>query len=373
MTMKKNYLIALAATVFVLGVVACSQKDKDVPSDTPSTRAKNISPADEAIYKLATQYFQPLPTTVEKAENPSNDDKVALGRMLFHDTRLSKSNTLSCNSCHNLATYGVDNNPVSIGHGWKTGARNSPTVFNAASHFVQFWDGRAADVEEQAKGPVLNPIEMGSPHAEFVVDRIKHIPDYQKLFAAAFPNEAEPLTYDNLANAIGAFERKLLTPSRFDRFLQGDGSALTADEKAGIKSFVDAGCTTCHLGSNLGGNMYQKFGLANGPYWKFTGSTGKDEGRFEVTQKESDKYVFKVPGLRNITRTYPYFHDGSVWDLNEAVKIMAKTQLNRELSDQETKSIVTFLQSLEGEIPALALTLPVLPPAAYGTVKPDLN
>jgi len=371
--MKKYYLFVWAAALFVLLIVACSPKDNDATSDSQDAQVYAIEPADEAIYKLAKQYFQPLPESVEKAENPSNEDKVALGRMLFHDTRLSKSNTFSCNSCHNLATFGVDNNPVSIGHGWKTGSRNSPTVFNAAAHFVQFWDGRAADVEEQAKGPVLNPVEMGSPHAEFVVDRIKHIPDYQKLFAAAFPNDAEPLTYDNMANAIGAFERKLLTPSRFDRFLQGDGSALTTEEKAGIKSFVDAGCTTCHLGANLGGNMYQKFGLANGPYWKFTGSATEDEGRFDVTQKEPDKYVFKVPGLRNITRTYPYFHDGSVWDLNEAVKIMAKTQLNRDLSDQETKSIVVFLQSLEGEIPAMALTLPVLPPATYGTVKPDLN
>jgi cytochrome c peroxidase len=371
MTLK--YLSLFTGLLAVLlGIVACQQQ-AEKPTSAESEIVVNISEVDRDLYTLANQLFKPLPKEQAHPKYPLSAAEAKLGKMLFHDTRLSKSNTISCNSCHNLTTFGVDNNPVSVGHGWKTGARNSPTVFNAASHFVQFWDGRASDVEEQAKGPVLNPVEMASPHAEFVVDRLKEIPAYVDLFAAAFPNDPTPLSYDNMARAIGAFERGLMTPGRFDRFLQGDVEALSAEEKQGLRTFVEAGCTSCHLGANLGGNMYQKFGLVKGPYWEYTGGVSRDEGRFEVTGKESDRYVFKVPGLRNINRTYPYFHDGSVWNLDEAVRVMALTQLNKDLSDAQTQSIVAFLNSLEGEIPSDALVLPVLPAASTLKFRPDLN
>lgn len=369
---RKNLPLVISFLVIISALSACQPQAEESASGNQAS-LQYISEGDRALFNLANQLFKPLPEQQPHADHPLMEVEATLGKMLFHDTRLSKSNTISCNSCHNLATFGVDNNPVSVGHGWKTGARNSPSVFNAASHFVQFWDGRAADVEEQAKGPVLNPVEMASPHAEFVVDRLKEVPGYADLFAAAFPNDPNPITYDNMARAIGAFERGLMTPGRFDRFLRGDGDALTAEEKQGLKTFVEAGCTSCHLGANLGGNMYQKFGLAKGPYWEYTGSTTQDEGRFEVTGNSSDKYMFKVPGLRNINRTYPYFHDGSVWDLHEAVRIMAVTQLNKELSSIETQAIVTFLNSLEGEIPADALVLPVLPAADATRFRPDLN
>ncbi len=366
--MKSVFLFpALLSAVLIAG---CSSKDepateKDAAAETVQM---TIKAEDKGLYDQLTAFFKPLPVPEQ-----TDPQLVELGRMLYHDTRLSKSNAISCNSCHNLASYGVDNNPVSVGHGWKTGARNSPTVLNASLHFVQFWDGRAKDVEEQAAGPMTNPIEMGAPDHDFVVNRIATIQEYVDRFAKAFPEEEKPVNITNATKAIGAFERQLLTPSRFDRFLQGDGEALTADEKAGAKVFLESGCTTCHLGVAMGGNMYQKFGLAKGPYWEYTQSKGRDEGRFEVTRNEADKYMFKVPGLRNITRTYPYFHDGSVWSLDEAVRIMALTQLNKELTPEQTSQIVAFLGSLEGEVPEMALQLPQLPASSSSTSKPDLR
>ena len=330
---------------------------------------------EKELQKRAKMFFKPLPRIVDNPENRVSPEKVKLGKMLYFDPRLSKSGFISCNSCHNLASYGVDNLPTSIGHKWQIGPRNAPSVFNAAVHIAQFWDGRAKDVEEQAKGPIVNPKEMASPSEDFVVERIKSIPEYVELFKKAFPGEKDSVTYENIAKAIAAFERTLLTPSRFDKFLKGDLSALTKEEKEGLKIFMDVGCVTCHNGTGVGGHMYQKFGIVK-PYFKVIKYKDKskiDLGRYNITKNEADKYVFKVPSLRNVTRTYPYFHDGSVWDLGEAVRIMAEVQLGRKLKDSEVKKILAFLKSLEGEIPKDALQLPVLPPSTQKTSKPDVK
>jgi len=310
--------------------------------------------------------FQPLPKVMGTPEQ-TPEARVELGRLLYHDPRLSKSHQVSCNSCHVLARWGVDNEPTSPGHKGQRGGRNSPTVFNAAGHFAQFWDGRAKDVEEQAKGPVLNPVEMAMPEAPVVEATLRSIPGYRPLFEKAFPGQAEPITFDNIAIAIGAFERTLVTPSRFDKYLAGDDTALTEEEKRGLVLFVQTGCTTCHAGAYLGGQMFQKAGLVK-PW-----PNQKDQGRYEVTKNEADRMLFKVPSLRNVAKTAPYFHDGSVVSLEEAVKMMASHQLGRELSDADARTIVTFLESLTGEIPARLREAPTLPPSGPDTPKPDLS
>lgn len=292
--------------------------------------------------------FAPLPENAATAEYPLTPERVALGKKLYFDTRLSINNKLSCNSCHNLATFGVDNEPTSPGHEGKRGGRNSPTAFNAALHVAQFWDGRAKDVEAQALGPILNPGEMGMPSEAEVIKRLSADPKTVAEFKAAFPGEAEPLTYSNVGKAIGAFERTLITPSRFDEFLKGNDSALTPEEKAGGKLFVQTGCTACHMGATMGGQMYQKLGLVKD-------YPTEDMGRFEVTKNEADKKLFKVPSLRNVAKTGPYYHDGSIKTLEEAVSKMGEYQLGKQLSKEEVNSIVTFLGSLTGTPPKSAL------------------
>ncbi len=320
-------------------------------STTKEETAKSETDQFAGLAEKAKPLFGTLPAVAENPENPITNEKVALGKMLYFDVRLSKDNTISCNSCHNLATSGVDNLPVSPGNDEGSfGGRNSPTVLNAAFHMAQFWDGRAKDVEEQAGGPILNPVEMAIPNEKFLEDRLAGIEEYQAAFAEVFPKEKNPIKYSNVQKAIAAFERKLVTPSPFDAYLAGDDKALTDAEKAGLDKFISVGCIACHSGNLLGGTMYQKFGTFSN-YWEATGSDPIDEGRFEVTQNEADKYMFKVPSLRNIAGTFPYFHDGSVKDLGESVKIMAKLQLNKELSEEEVKSIVAFLNSLTGEVP----------------------
>ncbi len=334
--------------------------------------------ADDAkLLEEARRYFKPLPEVAESKENPVTPEKVELGKMLYYEPRLSKSGWISCNSCHNIATYGVDNLPTSIGHRWQLGPRNAPTTLNAALHTAQFWDGRAKDVEEQAKGPVLNPIEMAMDSPEAVVERLRSIPEYVELFKKAFPGEKDPLTYDNVARAIAAFERTLMTPSKFDEFLKGDVNALTRKEKEGLKLFMELGCASCHNGPAVGGNTFAKFGVVEA-YWEATRdfvtldkpTMPMDVGKFAVTHKKEDLYVFKVPSLRNISRTYPYFHDGSVWNLEDAVQVMAKVQLGKELTEDQVDKIVAFLKALDGEIPKHALELPVLPPSTSKTSRP---
>jgi cytochrome c peroxidase len=298
--------------------------------------------------------FQPLPTVMDTEKNPITDAKVQLGRMLYYEKRLSKNNDVACNTCHLLNKFGVDGERFSSGHKGQKGGRNAPTVYNAAGHIAQFWDGRAADVEEQAKGPVLNPVEMAMADSNTVVAVLKAIPDYVALFKKAFPGQGDAVTFDNMGKAIAAFERKLLTPSRWDKFLKGDKNALTAQEKEGFIRFTEAGCHTCHNGPYLGGRIFQKVGIAK-PF------PDDDKGRIAVTKQPADEKVFKVPSLRNIEKTGPYFHNGGTGSLDAAVRAMSEHQLGRKLNDADTGMIITWLKSLTGEIPVDYIKEPALP------------
>ena len=352
-----------------LSTLACKEPPKEAaPAPTPVAEVKAPvveapKPAGFDMTRLAA--FQALPADMASEQNPSTPERVALGKLLYFDKRLSKSQALSCNSCHDLGKGGVDGAQFSTGHKGQLGGRNSPTVFNAALHVAQFWDGRAATVEDQAKGPVLNPVEMAMPDAKGVEKVLTSIPQYVEAFGKAFPGEKEPVSFDNAAKAIAAFERKLVTPGRWDRFLGGDTEALTQAEKDGFDTFMSAGCVSCHAGVGVGGGMYQKLGLVQ-PW-----PNQKDQGRFEVTKAEADKMMFKVPSLRNIAKTAPYFHDGSAKTLPEAIRMMAKHQLGKELSDAEVASIATFLGALSGEAPAELVAAPELPPSTAKTPKPD--
>ena len=288
----------------------------------------------------AKSAFGTLPAAMPGSEKDTSE-LIALGKALYHDRRMSVNDTQSCASCHVLEGKkgGVDNMKTSPGAKGSLGDRNSPTTLNAGFHFAQFWDGRAASLVEQAKGPVLNPVEMGMPNDKAVVEKIGKIAEYKEAFAKAFPTSKNPITYQNIAEAIAAFERTLITHDRFDDFIKGDDKALTKEELLGMQAFMNQGCTTCHIGPLLGGNSYRKLGQAR-PY------DTKDLGRYQVTKKEEDKFMFKVPGLRNVAITDPYFHDGSVATLSEAVAKMAYHQLGKELGEKEVASIVSFLKAL---------------------------
>jgi cytochrome c peroxidase len=297
----------------------------------------------KTLMSRAKQVFGTPPSEMASKTNPVTPAKIDLGRRLYYETKLSKSGEISCNSCHDLAAYGVDGEPTSPGHEGQRGGRNSPTVYHAAAHVAQFWDGRAADVEEQAKGPILNPIEMAMPSEAAVVKVLKSTPHYPSQFKAAFPGEADPVTYDNMARAIGAFERRLVTPAPFDDFLAGNEDALSKQQLEGLQTFMDIGCTACHVGPVIGGSLYQKMGLVRA-------YETEDMGRYEVTGHASDRKVFKVPSLRNIEKTGPYFHDGSIAELDQAIRLMGLHQLGRELSQQQVDAIAAFLSSLTGKI-----------------------
>lgn len=301
-----------------------------------------LSEAEETeLLNKASSIFGVLPNKMPGSENDS-PELIELGKKLYFETRLSVNNTMSCNTCHDINNMaGVDNKPTSPGALQGTmGTRNTPTVFNAGFQFAQFWDGRAPDLKEQAKGPILNPVEMAMPNEKEVVKVISSIPEYKEMFQKAFPNEKNPITFDNIAHAIAAFERTLVSKSRYDEWITGNKNALTDEEKIGLKNFIEVGCITCHTGPLFGGNLYQKMGLVK-PY-----SNTKDLGRYEVTKQESDKFMFKVAMLRNVALTHPYFHDGSTHSLEEAVKIMADINLGKQLTDEQLKSIVAFLKSL---------------------------
>lgn len=304
---------------------------------------------DAQLQQMAQMVFQPLPAQV-----PVKVELVDLGRELYFDGRLSRSGTISCNSCHALDSYGVDGKPTSTGFQGQLGSRNSPTVYHAFLHLAQFWDGRSPNVEQQAKGPVLNPVEMAMPDAAAVRATLRKVPEYRQRFAAAFEGQKDPVNLTNAAIAIGAFERGLIAPSRLDQFLQGDLQALTAPEKEGLNTFVQVGCASCHSGVAIGGNSYQKMGLKN-PY------PTKDTGRFQVTALEADRGSFKVPSLRNISETGPYFHQGQIATLAEAVSAMGHYQLDKELTPDQVASLVTFLGALKGQLPREYIARPRLP------------
>ena len=324
----------------------------------------NASPEDQELLKRAQGIFKPLPSAEEMQKlRPFTEEQVKLGHQLWYEPRLSKGNTVSCNSCHNLATAGVDNLPTSQGHKGQFGGRNSPTALNATLLGMQFWDGRAADVEEQAGGPLVNPVEMANDSQEAAAAKIAKIPEYQELFKTAFPEDGA-VSFKNITAALGAFERTLLTPTKWDDYLKGNVNALTEQERKGVRAFMDNGCIACHSGVNLGGATFQKFGLVEGPYWKFIEDPKHDKGRADVTKKAEDEFFFRVPGLRNVAKTYPYFHNGSVWELDKTVTIMGKAQLGKDLSKEDTDNIVAFLKTLSGSVSESARTVPELPLSA---------
>lgn len=307
-------------------------------SSLTSPAADALDP--KALRKQALELIQPLPDKMPGAEKDT-PALVKLGKELYFEKALSKNNSQSCNSCHRVDEKrgGVDNEATSPGAFGKRGGRNSPTTLNAGFQFAQFWDGRAADLPAQAKGPVLNPVEMAMADEAEVLSRLGGMKKYEEGFKAAFPGDAKPLTYDHMAQAIAAFERTLVTHDRFDEFLKGNDRALNTAEQQGLKEFLTQGCTTCHYGPVIGGQVYQKIGLVK-PF------PTDDKGRVEITKDEDDQFKFKVPMLRNIALTHPYFHKGQVATLDEAVKKMAWHQLGKELSEDQVKSLVAFLKTL---------------------------
>ena len=297
----------------------------------------------------------------EPANNPTTPEKVELGKMLYHDPRLSSTGTVSCASCHNTMLGGEDNRPNSMGVNGQTGGRSAPTVWNAAFNAVQFWDGRAASLEDQAAGPVTNPIEMGMKSWDDVVARLKTIKGYRQAFDLAFGHDSETITKENATKAIAAYERTLITPnSPYDKYISGEKTAMTEQQVRGMQKAVELGCTSCHSGPAFNGpGAFQKFPVHKNGYFEAQYHFSKDKGVAEVTKKETDEHLFKVPSLRNIALTAPYFHNGSVPTLEMAVKVMGKVQLDKEISDADTADIVAFLNALTGEFPKQ--TMPVLP------------
>lgn len=354
--MRATTLATLYATLLV--TTACNDRPSSQSGDT-ATQDRSLavvetsrpSPAELAM-------FAPLPVRMDLAGGASTEPVIALGRTLYYETVLSDGHDLSCNSCHALNGYGADGRRVSFGHRGQEGSRNSPTVYHAAGQVAQFWDGRSPDVEEQAKGPILNPDEMGMPDTVAVLEHLSNSPTYRAAFAAAFPGEQNPINYDNVGHAIGAFERGLVTPSRWDVYLEGDITALTEQEQRGVRTFVAAGCTTCHTGAYVGGQTFQKVGLVHP--WPFTA----DSGRFVVTRNPADLYVFKVPTLRNIEKTSPYFSDGSVGSLDSAIVMMGHHQLGITISDEQVADIRAWLGALTGTIPVAYIAEPQLPSEA---------
>ncbi len=302
--------------------------------------------ADTALLADAKHVFAPLPNPPSAAS-----DQAVLGRRLFFETRVSADGNVSCSHCHLPELQGSDGLPKSFGVFGKVNPRNAPTVFNAALQFKAHWRGDRETIEEQAEKSLLGPASFGNSDYAGVVSKLKAIPGYPELFAKAFPDDKDPVNEKNWGKAIGAFERTLPTPSRFDAFLKGDAHALSPAEQAGLRKFIDVGCAGCHDGVGVGGGSFQKFGVVE-DYWKETGVAAPDKGRADVTKNDADLYVFKVPSLRNVAKTGPYFHDGSVAELPRAVRIMGKVQLGTDLSEKDVEAIVAFLGSLTAPVPA---------------------
>lgn len=331
--------------------------------------AASAATADDATLRAeALNHFEAIPSNPPALDgNVATRARVDLGAKLFFDPRISRSGIFSCNSCHNVGMGGVDGLETSIGHGWQKGPRNAPTVFNAVFNKAQFWDGRAPDLAAQAKGPVQAGVEMNNT-PERVEETLASMPGYVDAFAAAFPGEASPVSFDNMAKAIEAFEAMLITPnSRFDQFLLGDDKALSDQEKSGLAAFMDTGCVACHAGVNVGGQEYYPFGVQEKPGADIL-PVG-DRGRFKVTETAADDYVFRAGPLRNIALTAPYFHSGTVWNLEDAVAVMGRSQLAEPLTDAQIADITAFLKALTGEIPEVEH--PVLPVRTAATPLPD--
>ncbi|MEZ5775087.1 MAG: cytochrome-c peroxidase [Hyphomicrobiaceae bacterium] len=321
--------------------------------------------ADE-LHDRAMETFKPLPSTIPAVKgNKITPEKIELGKALFFDPRLSASGVFSCNSCHNLGTGGDDNLETSIGHGWQKGPRNAPTVLDAVLNEAQFWDGRAEDLKAQATGPIQASVEMANTPGN-VVATLTSMPQYVEWFKAAFPDEADPVSFQNMAKAIEAFEATLITPAPFDAYLNGDETALSDEQKKGLALFMDKGCAACHSGVNVGGHGYYPFGVVEKPGADVLPET--DRGRFAVTKTADDAYVFRAAPLRNIALTAPYFHSGKVWDLSQAVAIMGSSQLGEELNEEEVGQITAFLHALTGRMPEIVY--PVLPAETATTPKP---
>jgi cytochrome c peroxidase len=296
--------------------------------------------------------FAALPEAIEASHNPISESKVRLGRMLFHDPRLSRDSDISCDTCHDLDAYGVDGRRFPMGYKGQRGTRNAPSVFHAAGAMALGWDGASPTIEDQVRAPLFNAHEMAMNEAD-LLERLRAMPGYVEAFALAFP-EANEITLENIGRALGAFERKLVTPGRWDQFLVGASRALSDDEKRGFTKFVEVGCVTCHVGPYVGLGMFQKLGLVK-PWPK-----GRDRGRYHVTNNDGDDMVFRVPSLRNVERTAPYFHDGSVTELDRAVRLMAEHQLGKVLSDQDVTAITAWLHALTGDLPRDLVAKPEL-------------
>ena len=326
--------------------------------------------AEDSLMKQAQGLFKPIPSIVPSVkDNAVTRDKVELGKLLFFDPRISSSEIISCNTCHNLGTGGVDAGPTSVGHGWQKGPRRAPTVYNAVFNVAQFWDGRAADLKAQAKGPVQAGVEMNAT-PEHVVNTLTSMPEYVALFKKAFPNEPSSVNFDNFAKAVEAFEATLITPAApFDQFLEGNENALNAQQKTGLKLFIDKGCAGCHDGINVGGAAYYPFGVVEKPGADVL--PPDDKGRFNISKTASDEYVFRAAPLRNVALRAPYFHSGQVWSLKTAVGVMGQSQLGANLTDSEENDIVAFLQSLTGQMPKIEY--PMLPTRTGTTPLPSLT
>jgi len=306
--------------------------------------------------RVANEPIKPIqPAVIDEPE------KVALGKKLFFEPRLSRSGFISCNSCHNLSRGGTDNLPTSIGHNWQEGPINSPTVLNSSLSLAQFWDGRAATLAEQAAGPIDNPMEMAYTHT-LAIEVLRSIPEYLDMFADIYGTR--DITIDHVTDAIAVFEETLVTPnSRFDQWLLGDDDAITEQELQGYKTFKQIGCAACHYGEAAGGRDFYRMGIV-----REYETQNPSLGRFEVTGKDADRFSFKVPTLRNVDKTYPYFHDGAVWSLEEATDIMAKLQLGRELPQEDIDNMVAFMRTLTGDQPQIVI--PQLPPSRANTPRP---
>ncbi|HEU5273930.1 MAG TPA: cytochrome c peroxidase [Xanthobacteraceae bacterium] len=335
-----------------------------IPSGLSTARPET---GDEVLSQ-AQQTFGPLPDNMANPKYPLTPERVDLGRKLFFDPRISADGAVSCSRCHLPALYGTDGLAKPLGAHDRVNPRNAPTILNAALQFAEHWRGDRVDVEDQAKQSLIGPPSFGNADYAAAMAKLKAIPGYAPLFDKAFPGQSDPITPDNWGQAIGAYERTLVTPSRFDDYLRGNASALSDREKNGLHLFMEKGCIGCHNGPGVGGGMFRKFGVME-DYWKETGASEPDKGRFDVTKDPADLYVFKVPSLRNVAMTGPYFHDGSVKRLPEAVRIMGQVQLGQSLTSAEIGDITAFLASLTGKLPADFVAAPVLPPSGL----PDVN